>query len=159
MLMVQRHWKIHFLLTLHSKFLRGTMAGVVHGEKRKTSAEMREMKKRWVFQVWGWPACGWASYLWWSWWWLWLVAGMTGRERERKKTTETGQKGWFLADFGPDFLLPQAMKSTCIYRRWKRAILSSPGKNFQPLIWLEESKLLVQSMYLELPNLTVLFFF
>jgi hypothetical protein len=47
------------------------------------------------------------------------------------------------------------MKSTSIYRRWKRAILSSRGKNFQPLIWLEASKLLVQSVHLELPNLTV----
>jgi hypothetical protein len=26
------------------------------------------------------------------------------------------------------------LKSTSIYRQWKRAILSSPGKNFQPLI-------------------------
>jgi len=59
-------------------------------------------------------------------WWL---------ERQgEKKTAKTGQKGWFLADFGPDFLLPQAMKSTSIYRRLKRAILSSPGKNFQTLI-------------------------
>jgi len=34
-----------------------------------------------------------------------LVGGWNGGgERERKKTTKTGQKGWFLADFGPDFL-------------------------------------------------------
>jgi len=77
------------------------------------------------------------------------------REREIKNCKNGGQRGWFLADFEPNFLLPQAMKSTSIYRRWKRAILSSLEKNFQPLIWLEESKPLVQSMYLELPNLTV----
>jgi hypothetical protein len=58
------------------------------------------------------------------------VAGTAGRE----KNCKNGAKGWFLADFGPDFLLPQAMKSTSIYRRLKRAILSSPGKNFQTLI-------------------------
>jgi len=32
-------------------------------------------------------------------WWL----ERRGREGE-KKTIKTGQKGWFLADFGPDFL-------------------------------------------------------
>jgi hypothetical protein len=44
-------------------FLRGAVAGVVHGEKIKTSAKVRERKKRWLFQAWGWPACGWDSYL------------------------------------------------------------------------------------------------
>jgi hypothetical protein len=42
----------------------------------------------------------------------------------------------FWADFGLDFLLSQAMKSTSIYRRWKRAILSTQWKNLQPLIQL-----------------------
>jgi len=77
------------------------------------------------------------------------------RERGREKLHKWGQRGCFSADFGPDFLLPQAMKCNPIYRRWKRAILSSGGKTFQPLIWLEESKPSVQSVYLELPNLTV----
>jgi hypothetical protein len=36
-------------------------------------------------------------------------------ERERKnKCAETGRKTGFLAEFGPDFLLPQAIKSTSI---------------------------------------------
>jgi len=48
---------------------------------------------------------------------------------------ETGG-GWFFTIFGPDFLLPQAMKSTSIYKWWKRVILSTQGKNFQPLIRL-----------------------
>jgi hypothetical protein len=62
-----------------------------------------------------------------------LVGGWNGGEREGgKKTAETGQKGWFFANFGPHFLVPQAMKSTSIYRGWKRAILSSPGKIFSP---------------------------
>jgi hypothetical protein len=30
-------------------FLRGKVVGVIHGEKRKTSAEVRERKKRWLF--------------------------------------------------------------------------------------------------------------
>jgi len=53
-------------------------------------------------------------------------------ERGREKTVETGQRGWFLADFRPAFLLPQTMKSTFIYRRWKREILSTLGKTFNP---------------------------
>ena len=52
------------------------------------------------------------------------------RKRRREKTTETRQKGWFLADFGPDFLLSQAIKPASIYRRWKRAILSTLGEIF-----------------------------
>jgi hypothetical protein len=70
--------------------LGGVVAGVVHGEKGKTLAEVRERNKQWLFQVWGWPTGGWASYMWWSWWWrswwwLWLVAGMAERERERER--------------------------------------------------------------------------
>jgi hypothetical protein len=47
-----------------------------------------------------------------------------------------GRKAGFLAYFGPNFLLPQAMKSTSIYRRWKKEILSTQGKNLLPLIQL-----------------------
>jgi len=68
------------------------VVGVVYGEKRKTSAEVRERKKQWLFQGWGWPAGGWASYLWWSWWCLWLVVGAGKREGE-KKIAETGGRG------------------------------------------------------------------
>jgi len=39
--------------------------------------------------------------------------------------------GWFFTIFGPDFLLPQAMKSTSIYKWWKRVILYR-GKIFSP---------------------------
>jgi len=55
------------------------------------------------------------------------VAGTTERDRERKKIVETRQRGWFLADFEPDFLLPQAINSASIYRRWKRVISYAPG--------------------------------
>ena len=59
------------------------------------------------------------------------VVVMAEEEAEReKKVAETEKKLIFLANFGPDFLLPQAMKSTSIYRRWKRAILSTLRKNF-----------------------------
>jgi hypothetical protein len=78
------------------------VAGVVHGEKRKTSVEVREMKKWWLFQAWWWSAGGWASYLWWSWWCLWLVAGAGKRERERNKLQKRGVEGLVLADFEPD---------------------------------------------------------
>ena len=53
-------------------------------------------------------------------------------EKGREKTAETGERDWFLADFGSDFLLPQAMKSTSIYRRWKRTIFSILEKLFSP---------------------------
>ena len=32
-----------------------------------------------------------------------LVAGAAEREREEKEIAKIGRKGWFLADFGPDF--------------------------------------------------------
>jgi hypothetical protein len=56
-------------------------------------------------------------------------------ERERRENVgwkkNRGEAG-FLAYFGPDFLLPQAIKSTSIYRRWKREILSTLEKNCSP---------------------------
>jgi hypothetical protein len=55
----------------------------------------------------------------------------TERERERK-----GGKNWeeasFLAVYEPKFLLLQAIKSIPIYRSWKRVILSSLRKTFDP---------------------------
>jgi hypothetical protein len=50
-----------------------------------------------------------------------------------------------LAYFGPDFLLPQAMKSISIYRRWKRAILSTLEKNFSLWFIWEGSQPLAQN--------------
>jgi len=58
------------------------------------------------------------------------------RNRRRKSAAGRGRKAGFLAYFGPNFLLPQAMKSTFIYRPWKMKILFTQGKNFQPLIRL-----------------------
>jgi hypothetical protein len=63
------------------------------------------------------------------------------------------KKTSFLANFRPDFLLLQAMKSISIYRRWKRAILSTLGKNFSPWFSWEGSQLLAQSVHRELSNL------
>ena len=51
---------------------------------------------------------------------------------EMSKCVEIGRKTGFLADFGPDFLIFLAIKSTSIYRRWKREILSILRKNFSP---------------------------
>jgi len=58
-------------------------------------------------------------------------------ERERKKNKESCRNReeaifFFVAYFGPQFLLPQIMKSTFIYRQWKRAILSTEGKIYSP---------------------------
>jgi len=47
------------------------------------------------------------------------------RNKRRKFAAGIGRKAGFLAYFGPDFLLPQAIKSTSIYRRWKRVISSA----------------------------------
>jgi hypothetical protein len=64
-----------------------------------------------------------------------LVAAEGAAEKEKAENDEKqGRKADFFVNFALDFLLPQTMKSTSIYRRWKRAILSSRGKNFQPLI-------------------------
>jgi len=49
---------------------------------------------------------------------------------ERRKMGTGGRL--VFAIFGLDFLLPQAIKSTSIYRRWNRAILSTMEKNFSP---------------------------
>ena len=64
------------------------------------------------------------------------IVGVEGAA-EKEKAEKDGNKGErlvFFVNFALNFLLPQAMKSTSIYRRWKRAILSSRGKTFQPLI-------------------------
>jgi hypothetical protein len=58
----------------------------------------------------------------------WLgVCNGGGREREGGRNWEEAD---FVAYFGPSFLLPQGLKSTSIYKRWKWAILSTLGKNF-----------------------------
>jgi len=59
--------------------------------------------------------------------------GEGGREREREREGGRNREETdFLAYFRPDLLLPQTLKSTFIYRQWKRAILSTLGKNFSP---------------------------
>jgi hypothetical protein len=64
-----------------------------------------------------------------------------------------GAEGWFSANFELVFLLSLSMKIAPIYRAGKRAILSSMGETYQPLIRPERSKPLAQSGHLELPNL------
>jgi hypothetical protein len=66
--------------------------------------------------------------------WLGVCSGR-GREGGREREREGGrnrEETDFLAYFRPDLLLPQTLKSTFIYRQWKRAILSTLGKNFSP---------------------------
>jgi hypothetical protein len=95
------------------------------------------------------------GFLWCSWWRPWSVAGTAERERERERRNcrNRGWRGWFLANFGPDFLLPQTLTSTSIYRRGKRAILSTLRKNFSPWFTWEGSQPLVQSRHDALSNL------
>ena len=83
--------------------------------------------------------------------------GWRPRRREKKKSEtwlqEPGRKSLFCADFELPSTNRLTMKIAPIYRAGKRVILSSMRKTSQPLIRLEESKPLVQSVHLELPNL------
>jgi hypothetical protein len=77
------------------------------------------------------------------------------REKEKQKNIESGknrEEADFLAFFGPDFLLPQAIKSTSIYRRWKRAIFSTMETDFSLRFRWEGFQLLAQSRHGALSN-------
>lgn len=77
------------------------------------------------------------------------------REKAEKMIVcrKMGAEGWFSANFELVFLLPLSMKIAPIYRAGKRAIFSSMGEKYQPLIRPDRSKPLAQSGHLELPNL------
>jgi hypothetical protein len=64
-------------------------------------------------------------------WWPKATVEREGEERE-KIAQKKKEIGWFLAKFRPDCFLPQTMKSTYIYKQWKRAILSTLGENYSP---------------------------
>ena len=68
----------------------------------------------------------------------------------RKKNCRNREEADFLAYFGPDFLFFQAMQSTSIYRRWKRAIFSTLRKTLSPWFSWEGSQPLAQNRYHEL---------
>jgi hypothetical protein len=53
-----------------------------------------------------------------------VVAGTMEREGGEKLQKQGQRSCFFFPDFGPKFLLSQAMKCNPIYRRWKRNILS-----------------------------------
>jgi hypothetical protein len=50
-----------------------------------------------------------------EWWWPKATVEREGEERE-KNFIKKRENGWFLVEFGPDCFLPQAMKSTSIYK-------------------------------------------
>jgi hypothetical protein len=54
-------------------------------------------------------------------------AGFLWRKKKEEETEEENLQAGFLASFGPNFLLYQAINSASIYRRCKRVILSAPG--------------------------------
>ena len=100
--------------------------------EKKSFAEEREMMQ---------PPCV-------TFWWL-LEVEMTVRRRvmmvvvaegqwrrgKEKKTLVAGKLGsdrWFSSDFAFYFLLPQVFNKDSIYRRCKRATLSTLGKLFSP---------------------------
>ena len=80
-----------------------------------------------------------------------LVVEGHGGERERKERKWRWQQkkmgNWFFGNFGPDFLLPQAMKSTPIYRGYKMDISSLLMPNLGPWFILVGSQPLTQSSY------------
>jgi hypothetical protein len=93
------------------------------------------------------------------WWRKKVSVGSSGAEdtveregREENVGWEPGND-WFLADFGPDFLLTQAMKCTPIYRRWKRDNVSLMVPNRGLWFDCKGSQPLVQSVHRELSNL------
>jgi hypothetical protein len=107
--------------------------------RKREGMQRGERNRRWLLVV-GWWLC-----------WLPVVELMVGRPvmrvvvaeghggergRGKRKIAETRKMAGCLAGLGPDFLLSHAMKSISIYRRWNRAILSTQGKIFQPLIRL-----------------------
>jgi hypothetical protein len=71
-----------------------------------------------------------------TWWWLKTRCRENEKRGKHRESGRNREEVDFLAYFGPDFILPQAMKSTSIYRRWKREIFSTQEKTFQPLIRL-----------------------
>jgi hypothetical protein len=76
-------------------------------------------------------------------------------EREGREENVGWEPGndWFLTDFGPDFLLAQAMKCTLNYRRWKRDNVSLMVPNHGLWFDWKGSQPLVQSVHRELSNL------
>ena len=109
------------------------VAGVGCGRKKKRLQRRekgwKEKRERAAMAAW-WSVGRCVGFMWCSWWRLWSVAGTA--ERERTNCRNQGWRGWFLADFRLDFLLPQTLTSTSIYKRGKRAILSTLRKNFSP---------------------------
>jgi len=61
-----------------------------------------------------------------------MAEGVTERERRERDEGWKQRKTWLFTKSEPDLFHPQAMESTPIYRRWKRAILSSLEKYFGP---------------------------
>jgi len=125
-------------------------------KKRKKSAEGRSWRwlplsptRRWVHReaeplfVTTWRRLWWTKKQW--------------REK-KKRERDVGWKnweGWFLANFGLDFLHTQAMKSTVIFRGWRREVFSLITPNLGFCFGWEWSQLFVQSRHHELSNLTV----
>jgi len=63
-----------------------------------------------------------------------VVAEGAAEKEKAENDEKQGRKADFFVNFALDFPLAPNMKSAPIYRRWKRTILSSQGKNVQPLI-------------------------
>jgi len=89
--------------------------------------------------------CGWRWCRW-----RWSKRGGKGGWQRRRK--ENQGRDDFFANFAPLFLLPQAMKSTSIYRGWTRDILSLMVPNLGPWLDPEGSPSLVQSGYYKLSD-------
>jgi hypothetical protein len=96
------------------------------------------------------------------WWKRWLRHGGRASQsggQEGEKIEEIWQKkiehGWFCLKFGFLFLHSQAMKSTLIYREWKRKCFYLMVSNRGPYFGWKRSQPLVQSRHHELSNLTV----
>jgi len=126
---------------LVAAFMESLAAGVPTAQDEEVCRGERKTRRRIEERVT--VAASWSvGLLWWSWcsWWYIVWVCWYSRRRRQlwqrwkekgkktKKVAEIGKKlffFFFFAYFGPQFLLPQTMKSTFIYRQWKRAILST----------------------------------
>jgi hypothetical protein len=64
--------------------------------------------------------------------WTMSVSCGRGRKKKKKNLQKLGEDAGFLADFGPEFFPTQVFNRDSIYRRCKRAILSTLWKNYSP---------------------------
>jgi len=111
---------------------RGKEKGFCRGEREEEAVTVSGV---------GWPACGWASYLWWRWWWgdrcewwRWLKATME-RERRERTAVKTGEQAGFFWFLDPNFSLLRTCNLLLFIGGGRGKSSLHEGKTFSP--WFE----------------------